>query len=668
MLPRTEPVGRAGQMMTDEDFKPRLGRMRTRGSKRGRKYLHRVLAATALAGGLRRAGRGRFEGSRIGRGAAMGRLLGSRDRHANFRSRNAIVKTRLVRLGGRGHGAARAHLRYIQRDGVTREGAPGQLYAAGEESADGKAFLERCEGDRHQFRFIVSAEDGADYPDLKPLTRRFMAQMEADLGTRLDWVAVDHLDTAHPHTHIMLRGKDDRGENLVIAPEYIKRGMRERLAELVTMDLGPRTDLEIERRQRLEVAAERLTSLDRGLLRDMDAEGIVAAAHGNPLQHALRAGRLRKLAALGLAEEAGAAKWRLSPGLEDKLRRLGERGDIIRTLQRALGARGLARAAADLAVHDAAPLSGPLVGRVAGRGLSDELRDRHYLIVDGADGRAHYVEIGTGKAVEPLPEGAIVRVVPVRAEVREADRIVADVAAHNGGLYSVEAHLRHDPAATEAFAETHVRRLEAIRRFAGGPERHSDGAWTIGPDHLERAQAYEERAARDRPVTVALLSALPLERLSNFDGATWLDRELVASDPLPLRESGFGREVRTALAARQAWLIGEGLAEERGGAVEYRPDMVATLRRRELLRVAAAWSAELQLPFAEAQEGARIAGRVHRRIDLAAGPHAVVENGREFSLVPWRPVLSRAVGREVSGIMRRGSVSWTIGRERGLEI
>ncbi|HWT13490.1 MAG TPA: relaxase/mobilization nuclease RlxS [Allosphingosinicella sp.] len=649
--------------MDDEDFEPRLGRMRAAGSRRGRKYLHRVLAATALAGGLRRAGRRRFDGSRIGRGAAMARLLGSRDRYAGFRSRRAIVKTRLVRLGGRGLGAARSHLRYIQRDGVTRGGEPGQLYAASEDAADGKAFLERCEGDRHQFRFIVSAEDGAEYPDLKPLTRRFMAQMEGDLGTGLDWVAVDHLDTAHPHTHIMLRGKDDRGENLVIAPDYIKRGMRERLAELVTMDLGPRSDLEIERRQRLEVGSERFTSLDRGLVRDMDSDGIVSAAHRNPLQHALRAGRLRKLAALGLAEETGAAKWRLSPGLEENLRRLGERGDIIRTLQRELGARGLARPASDLAAHDMAPLSGPLVGRVAARGLSDEFRDRHYLIVDGLDGRAHYVEIGAGDAVEPLPEGAIVRVVPVRAEAREVDRIVAEVAAQNAGVYSIEAHMRHDPAATEAFAQAHVRRLEAIRRTVGGIERLGDGSWRVGDDHLARAEAHEAERVREAPVRVELLSPLPLPALPETEGATWLDRELLAESPEPLRDSGFGREVRSALAARRQWLLAQGLAHEAEGGTVYAGALVERLRRQDLLRAAQGLSEELGLAYRHVETGPAD-GRLMRRLDLASGRFALLAGAREFSLVPWRDGMDRRIGRELAVQVRGSAVSWRLGRER----
>ena len=654
--------------MKDEDFELRLGRMRAPDSPRGRKYLHAVLAA-AMRAGLKRRGSRPFDGSRIARGSAVGRLLGSRFGDAGLRARRAIVKARLVRLAGKGLGAACAHLRYIQRDGVTREGEPGRLYSAREDIADGKAFLERCEGDRHQFRFIVSAEDGAQYDDLRPLIRRLMSRMEQDLGTRLDWVAVDHVDTAHPHTHIMLRGKDEIGENLVISREYISRGIRERVAELVSLDLGPRTDVEIEKRLRLDIDAERLTGTDRTFLREAGTNDVVGVRGRTMFDHALRAGRLRKLAALGLAEDLGSGRWRLDPALQERLVELGERGDIVRAMQRALTAARLERAPAERAIFGGdAPSAAAVIGRIVERGLSDEMRDRHYLIVDGLDGRAHYVDLGRGERTEPLPAGAIIRVSRSVPEVRAADVTVAEIAAANGGRYSIDLHQEHEPLASQEHARAHVRRLEAIRRAVGGVERQPDGSWTIGPDHLERAQAYEQRLARDRPVAVVLLSALPLERLERYDGATWLERELTASEPLPLRETGFGREVRTALAARQAWLMAEGLAEERGGVVEYRPDMVATLRRRELLRVAAALSAELQLPFAEAQEEMRIAGRLHRRLDLAAGPHAVVENGREFTLVPWRPVLSRAVGREVSGIVRRGSVSWTIGRERGLEI
>src|SRR5690606_39090328 len=117
----------------------------------------------------------------------------------------------------------------------------------------------------------------------------------------------------------------------------------------------------------------------------------------------------------------------------------------------------------------------PVTGRVIHRGLADEHRDRHYLLVDGIDGRVHYVDIGRSDAIGPTPEGSIVRIAARSAEAREADRTVAEIAAASGGRYSVDLHLRHDPSATQAFAEAHVRRLEAMRRARAGVEREPDG-------------------------------------------------------------------------------------------------------------------------------------------------------------------------------------------------
>lgn len=654
--------------MNEEEFELRLGKIRTSSSRREKQYFGAVLTSAARTGLPKpRFGR-KFDGSRIGRGSVAARMLRVGDRYAGLRARRAVVKTRLVRLGGTALAAAHAHLKYIQRDGVSRDGEPGRLYSASEDEADGKAFLGRCDGDRHQFRFIVSAEDGAEYEDLKPLIRRFMARMEGDLGTRLDWVAANHLDTLHPHTHIMLRGRDEKGENLVIAPEYIKHGMRERLSGLVSIDLGPRTDLEIEQRLRLEVHAERLTSLDLGLLRRMDGDCIVSAAGRDMKTHALQTGRLRTLEALGLAENLGSGKWRLSEDLEQTLRRLGERGDIIRTMQRALAVAGLERAAAEQIVHPF-PSEVAVTGRVVARGLADETRDSHYLIVDGVDGRSHYIDIGNGEQTEPLPEGAIIRIAPRRtADVREADRHVAAIAAEHDGRYSIEQHLAAEPKASREFAESHIRRLEAIRRRVGSVERFGDGSWFIPPNFLELARRYETLRARESPVEVQILSAFPLERLAGHDGATWLDQEIF-SPAEPIRNQGFGREVRSAMTVRRAWLVEQGLATLDGARLTCRPDVLAILRRRELLRVAEGIAKENGLGFVPPEPGSRVEGIVRRRIDLASGRFALIENSQEFSLVPWRRVLERAFDRSVIGrVGRDGSISWTFGRERGLEI
>ncbi|MEG3153654.1 relaxase/mobilization nuclease RlxS [Sphingomonas sp. RB1R13] len=651
--------------MTDDEFKPRLGRLRASGpsGKRTRKFLGRIVAATARTGASTGVRSRRFDGSRIGRGASVGRVLRGGDRHSGLRSRRVVIKARLVKLGTKGVSASRAHLRYIQRDSATPDGAPAGLYSADRDVADGAAFVERGSGDRHQFRFIVSAEDGDEYPDLKPFVRRLMTQMEEDLGTKLDWVAADHRDTGHPHSHIMLRGKDDRGENLIIAHEYIAHGFRERACALVSLDLGPRTDLEIEERLRHDVGQERLTAIDRRLVRAMDGDRMVSSADRDPLQQSLRAGRLKTLERLGLADYRGGGRWQLADSLEDTLRRMGERGDIIRTMQRELSARLPERAAADQVIEDSSEMQ-PIVGRVVARGLADELNDRHYLVVDGIDGRSHYIGIGKGDAVEPLLQDAIIRVVGSPRGVREVDRTIAAVAAANDGNYTIDAHLRFDPNASEAFAETHVRRLEALRRIMRSVDREPDGRWVIGPDHLERASAFEARLTVDRPVTVEVLSSVPLDRLRTMNAATWLDRELTSAEPLPVRDAGFGREIRSAQMSRQAWLIEHELAEQVSGRMTYRPDMLSTLQQRELLMMGKRLSEELGKPFEEARQGDRIDGVFRRRIDLASGRFALIEKSREFSLVPWRPILERHVGKSVAGVIRDGGVSWVIGKGR----
>src|SRR5258708_31376031 len=220
----------------DDEFRVRLGRI---GNRRGRKAIGYVKRVRKIAKKVS-IGRGHptsgFTGSRIGRGYAHGTVSASR-RSAG--QRRVVIKARMVPIKGGDVGAVRAHLRYIQRDGVTREGNPGELYDEGHDRTDAKAFAERDEGDRHQFRFIVAPEDSAEIVDLKPFVRDLMRQMETDLGTKLDWVAADHFNTVHPHSHIVVRGKDDQGKDLVIARDYIAHGIRARASELITRDFGP---------------------------------------------------------------------------------------------------------------------------------------------------------------------------------------------------------------------------------------------------------------------------------------------------------------------------------------------------------------------------------------------------------------------------------------------
>jgi hypothetical protein len=332
-------------------------------------------------------------------------------------------------------------------------------------------------------------------------------------------------------------------------------------------------------------------------------------------------------------------------------------------MQRALTAARLERGPSDRVIHEAA-LAESLTGRVIDRGLADEAADHHYLIIDGVDGRAHRIDIGRGDVVEQLPKGSIVRVEPWVASPKDADHTVAGIAARNGGRYSPALHLIHDPSASGEFVQAHVRRLEAIRRGGAVADRLEDGSWRIAPDHIETVERFERRRLRDRPVQVRLLSPLPIERLAGADGATWLDRELLSDSPEPLRDGGFGQQVRGALAARRQWLLDDQLAHEEGGETRYRRGLLTILQRRELLRVSGELSAELQVPFAQADAGMRISGRLERRVDLASGRFALIASSRDFTLVPWRDDMSRNLGREIDAKVGTSGISWGIGRGR----
>lgn len=670
-------------MVFDDEFTPKLGKPRARGGKvsAGRTFLNSVRKAANLARGSgpqpgKLARSSSFTGSRIGRGSGVSRVLSSRAGIDSHRQRRVIVKARIVKLSGKGMASALAHMRYVQRDGVTREGTPGQLYSSQMDVADGREFMVRADGDRHQFRFIVSPEDGVQYDDLKGVTRSLMTQVENDLNTRLDWVAVDHFNTGHPHTHIIVRGRDDLGKDLVIAKEYMSAGLRERASEVIALDLGPRRDSEIEAALKAEVTQDRFTSLDAQLVRSQGEDGLVRVTEADILRQSLLTGRLHKLEGLGLAERDGAAAWRLSDDLEPTLRRLGERGDIYKILAAELKRTQQEHALGDALIHDQAPSPDApsdfpkiIVGQVLKRGLSDELNDRHYLIVDGTDGRVHYLDIGQGDRTGATPENAIVRLLPNVPSLLKADQAIMEVAAANKGIYSAGLHLKHDRTATLAYAEAHVRRLEAIRRATGDVERRPDGYFKVGADYRQIALRYEEGQARAAPVKVEVLSTLSLEQQVKRNAATWLDRELTAPEPQALSETGFGRNVRQALADRTQWLVEEGIVKlGDDGRANFPRDLARTLTQRELRDTAAQLSKANGMAYFEAREGQIIEGKLRGPIELSSGKFALIEKSREFTLVPWRDALSRHIDKTISGEFRERGTSWTIGRDRGLDI
>jgi type IV secretory pathway VirD2 relaxase len=393
-------------MTGNDDFRIRPGRIRSTRAARTKPFLAQALQAAQKAGGLSRAGGKR--GSTFGRGRAAS-LAASR--LLNNRARGAIVKARVVRQV-RSPGALRAHIGYLQRDGVTRDESPGKLFDAAGDEADGRAFADRCKDDRHHFRFIVSPDDAGELENLRTFTRELMDQAARDLGTRLDWVAMDHWNTEHPHVHILVRGRGDDGKDLVISRDYISTGFRARAGDLVTRELGPRSELETRQGLEAETTAERWTRIDRVLAREAGAaDGVIDLrpnrdAVGDPLRE-IRIGRMRTLERLGLADPAGSARWVLGADAERRLRELGERGDIIKRLHKSLTKDGATRAPSSWALQGESH-GEPVIGRLIARGLDDELRGTAFAVVDGIDGRVHHLKLPEIEAAGDGPIGGIV--------------------------------------------------------------------------------------------------------------------------------------------------------------------------------------------------------------------------------------------------------------------
>ncbi len=641
----------------DERFRIRPGAPKQQGDK----FLTKVLRQSGKSGGWVGAVAGKAErgpGARLGRGHVAARFAG---RSLPPNARRVAIKIRLVNLTCVGARSTAVHLRYLEREGVDRRGGVGQAYGPETDAVDLDAFRTRCQGDRHQFRMIVAPEDAEQLDDLRTYARHFLRRMEADLGSRLEWVAVDHWNTDNPHTHIVLRGKDDTGKDLIIARDYIAEGMRYRASALATEWLGPRTALDIQRAMRREIDQERWTQLDR-TLQGLAAGGLVQLNDlSDPrLQHQrqMLVGRLERLTRMGLATEQRPGVWALLVGAEPTLRAMGERGDIVRIMQRAMS--GQPR---EYAIFPAGREGYEIVGRVVGKGLANELYDQGYLLVDGIDGRAHYVALPSTGMLEQYPMGAVVEAKGTAGQ-RAVDRQIVTLAVD--GVYRTGQHiaiaLAHDLSDREAtgIAAGHVRRLEALRRD-GLVERLAEGVWRVPADLAERGSE-RDTWRPDNAAAVALRSHLPIERQIDAIGATWLDQQLIGGGR-GLADLGFGAEAQSALRQRADVLVDQGLATRHGNRIVLARNLLDTLCERELAKAGQETAAQTGLAHRPVEAGQRVAGVYARNITLSSGRYAMLVDGAEFCLVPWKPVIEPHIGRAIAARVSGTGVSWEIGRE-----
>ena len=281
-------------------------------------------------------GRRRGAGGHRARLGARGRgvlMLGS------HRLQRSTVKASYAR-NSRGASWA-AHGTYLAREGAQREGAKGRGFDAEHDDVNLTDTVRGWQeaGDRRLWKFIVSPEHGHRL-DLHDHTRALVAQMERDLGTSLEWAAIDHRNTDNAHVHLLVRGRAADGRPLEVAASYLKTGLRTRSEQLATRVLGLRTERDHLTARGAVVERAQFTEIDRALLRRADPRGVVTYEGPRPATREGQALRLQEkqrlqyLERVGLAEKIGSRTWRLSSMTEPALRQAQLAHDIIKSQAR----------------------------------------------------------------------------------------------------------------------------------------------------------------------------------------------------------------------------------------------------------------------------------------------------------------------------------------------
>lgn len=229
---------------------------------------------------------------------------------------------------------ARAHADYLVRSRPPES----VFYDRDAEAIDGGTRAEAwAKSDKRHFRIILAPEEGERLRDLTGYTREVMARAEAELGTRFSWVAVNHHDTGHAHTHIILRGRRANGQDLILPRDFIRHRMREIARHVATDWLGQRTPEQEREALDREVTRQGPTRLDRMIEAQISKGRMIKAGRlqgpGNDphLSAALRA-RAKELLRLGLAREVRRGVLQFEPNWQDRLKAMELHLDIRKQL------------------------------------------------------------------------------------------------------------------------------------------------------------------------------------------------------------------------------------------------------------------------------------------------------------------------------------------------
>ena len=443
---------------------------------------------------------------------------------------------------------------------------------------------------------------------------------------------VQSYDTGHPHAHVVVRGVDREGREVRLDRAYISQGLRWRAQELATEELGPRLAVDVQRAHAKEITQNRFTSLDRELERRAKGSEVAVHAGARPglIDPSTLVARLEHLEGLRLAERVSPTSWRLAEGWQQPLRDLGARGDILKQIHAAISgdpSRYRIVRDGDALPTDAAGHARVISGRVASKGLSDELKGTFYAVVETPAGRAYHVPLDARGAEAMRPGDIVSFTTRPEAPVRPVDRQIAEAARVRSGVYNAE-----PPAG--APSHPHERRLRELERL-GLATPEAPHRWKVSPDLL---QQLAERQ-RDAPVRHRLFvrkEPLSVQAQVRHPGPVWLDRVETGS----LARYGFGTEVRRAVEQRREALRRLGVEPDD----QNRSTKLHEIERLQLGDRIAARSRQAFVPTAPDA----FRGRV--QLGDAGSPgasYAVVSDGERFVVLRATAALRAAHGKTV---------------------
>lgn len=570
-------------------------------------------------------------------------------------SRKVVVKARIVQMNAYGKKAAQLHERYLQRDHVGKDGGEGKFYSRNE-AVENPAFEPGAHGEAHQFRFIISPVDAHEL-ELTEFTKELMQQVEKDLGRDIQWKALNHYNTDNPHVHVIVRGVDRQGKELRIDPDYISNGLRYRAQEIVTRELGLQSQREIDQALAKEIGRERFTSLDARLAKLEENRLVDLGAYPETGAQRIAQGRLvsrlQVLERLGLAEHESRREWRMKPDWQQSLIAMGERSQIYQEMHREVSGDP-----ARYRIFDSKAHGEVIEGRIAAKGLADELGDRYYCIVETPKGNSFYVKLDKGMNPEEFRKGEIVSIRSERESwLKPTDTIIAEQASKNGGRYDREQHLKEleekrvvvGKARIEkgSLIEAIEKRLQRLRRFRLA-EMLEDGTWRVDPSLIETLQQKDRHHPVSR-LNVKRESSLSLQEQEVYRGRTWLDRFTAQGQLSDAARHGFGKELNGSIQRRIELLreIGvDPMDPGRGKALDQ-------IEKSDLARaVASRTGASLK----ELADGGKMSGVMSDAGILASGrryAQVVDLKSREFALVPWRAEFDRIAGKSVELLKER---------------